>query len=96
MTARRDWSAEVELVASDLEGTCQSLEQVLERYDIEGADNDPSFCAALDARVFCCTVCDWWHDVGESGNDVNGQWACVECGTEDRLTDENGEWIEDV
>lgn len=75
-----DFIAAAERVADKLIGTPDNLTFVLEELGMDGFDNNSTFCATLDARVFCCAVCDWWHDVGDTGNDVNGEWACVECG----------------
>lgn len=77
-----DYRAAAEKVAHELQGTADSLHGVLERFDFEGYDQFDEFCDRLDSIVFECTQCGWWCDVGETGNDVNGQWACVECGGE--------------
>lgn len=80
--AEPDYIAAAEKVAGAIEGTCDALYAVLERMDFEGFDDNAQFCDALDARVFECTCCGWWFEVSMTGNDVNGQWACVECGGE--------------
>lgn len=77
-----DYAKIAEDVASKLEGTTQGLETVLEQMELDGLENVLAFCDRLDNLVFCCTVCGWWFEVSETGNDVNGQWACVECGGE--------------
>jgi hypothetical protein len=77
-----------ERVAKRLEGTSDSLIRVFEQLDLdEGLENNSEFCARLDSLVFCCSVCDWWFEVGMTGADVNGQWACVECSPKDNDDD---------
>lgn len=72
----------VEEVAEELRGTCDSLQTVLERNDMEGMDNDAEFCAALDALVFECECCMWWHEQSEMGERNDDRWICESC-TED-------------
>lgn len=69
----------VEEIAEELRGTCDSLQTVLERNDMDGMDNDAEFCAALDAIVFECTCCQWWHEQSEMGDRDDDQWICQSC-----------------
>lgn len=66
-----------ETVASELLGTCRTLNEVLTYYGAAELENDETFCAALDNLVFCCTTCDWWFDVGNMSD--NAEWVCDEC-----------------
>lgn len=72
-----------EAVAARVEGTSDSLLRALEALELdEGLQDNSAFTDRLDSLVFCCTRCDWWFGVGDTGSDVSGQWACVECGGE--------------
>lgn len=70
-----------DFIAYALLGTCQSLSQVLEFYEMESAEDDTAFCAALDRQVFCCDQCGWWFEVSEMAQDDT--WRCEECADED-------------
>lgn len=76
-------SRTVEQIAEELRGTCNSLQRVLEQNDMDGADDDMSFCLALDAIVFCCESCEWWHEIGEMGERDDDRWICEECTKEE-------------
>lgn len=59
---------------ADLQGTCQSLEQVLDRHGL--ADTE-EVTQAIDAEVFCCSQCDWWCERNEENNEEGG--VCTDC-----------------
>lgn len=69
----------VDEIASELQGSCHSLNEVLERNNMEGADNDAEFCASLDSLVFCCECCNWWCEVSEMADDGGAQGICFDC-----------------
>lgn len=69
----------VEQIAYELQGSCDSLARVLERHEMEGAENDSTFCYALDALVFECTCCGWWFEVSEMSDDPEHDWQCEDC-----------------
>lgn len=73
----------VDQIADELRGTCMSLQEVLERNDMDGEDNNLDFCHALDALVFCCETCNWWYEQHEMADDVRGRWICEECWEEE-------------
>jgi hypothetical protein len=73
----------VEEIAEELRGTSQTLCLVLEHNDMDGADNDPAFCASLDALVFCCEQCEWWCEQSEMGARDDERWICEECTAEE-------------
>lgn len=60
-------------VASDLQGTCKSLDD----FATPEEANDVDFCRAIDDIVFCCDECGWWCDVGEQSHD-KGE-VCTDC-----------------
>lgn len=69
----------VDEIASELQGSCLSLNEVLERNDMDGADGDLDFCASLDSIVFCCESCNWWCEVSEMSDDGDSQGICFDC-----------------
>lgn len=74
-----EWPKTPHDIAGELQGTCDSLTAVLERHEMEGAENDFDFCNALDSVVFCCLSCDWWCDVSEMTDDPDHDWCCDDC-----------------
>lgn len=69
-------------VAYELQGTCQSLHEVLERFDMDDADMESAFCAELDSLVFECTCCNWWYETSEMSEYTD--WQCKECAEDDQ------------
>lgn len=67
-------------IAGVLDGTCMSLQEALAQNDLEGMDNNLTFCATLDQQVFCCEVCNWWFDNSEMHDDTDGPLICTDCG----------------
>lgn len=70
-----------EKIAGILQGTPMSLTAALANYDAEELENDAKFCHELDALVFCCTRCDWWHEQSEMSESED--WVCTECADND-------------
>lgn len=63
-------------VADTLEGTCQSLEDVLERELGVGFDDVPiEMLRILDDQVLECTQCGWWSEASGFDDDQ----ACEDC-----------------
>ena len=73
----------VEEIAEELRGTCKILTFVLEQNDMDGMDNDSAFCSQLDAIVFLCECCEWWHEQSEMGDRNDDRWICQECTNEE-------------
>lgn len=69
----------VQDIAEELRGSSQSLQNVLELNDMDGMDNDATFCADLDSLVFCCECCEWWHEQSEMGERTDDRWICEDC-----------------
>lgn len=63
-------------VAERLEGTCDSLANVLEEMGVEEMMNNLEFCSLLDMSVFCCEECNWWFEMTET-EDL--EWTCSNC-----------------
>lgn len=77
----KQWPKTPDDIAHELQGTCTSLGAILERYEMEGAENDTDFCFALDQQVFECECCGWWFEQSEmTAYDPVGRWICEECG----------------
>lgn len=73
------WPKTPEQVADELQGTANSLSEVLGLYEMEGAENDQEFCDALDTHVFECVQCSWWCEISEMTEDPSNDWTCDEC-----------------
>lgn len=69
-------------IAYELQGTCNSLHEVLSHYDMVEVEVDSEFCSSLDMLVFCCESCNWWYDVSEMCQG-HGDWHCEYCYPED-------------
>lgn len=70
--------ARMDRVAEDLEGTCQTLETVLQRHFDEDADTihfDSELLAYLDEQVMECAECNWWSRTDEMADDQ----ICLDC-----------------
>lgn len=73
------WPKTVEEIADELQGTCKSLQQVLESHDMEGAEEDQAFTDRLDSLVFECAACNWWCEISEMTDDEEHDWCCTDC-----------------
>lgn len=68
----------VQAIADDLQGTCQSLGEVLERHGISELTQDEH--VELDGLVFCCEGCSWWCEASEANENPNGgDDVCDDC-----------------
>ena len=70
------------LVAEDLQGTCQRLEDALTRQfgddsgdDVDVADFDIELLRVLDDQVMACEGCGWWCETHE----LNEDQVCSDC-----------------
>lgn len=77
-------------IVQSLQGTCQSLEGVLE--DGESED-DKELCEHIDQEIFLCPACNWWCERGEGHESDLGEDVCDDCydsgfGTHDKEDDE--------
>jgi hypothetical protein len=57
-----------------LEGTCFDLPE-----EYEHLWDDMEFCQMVDARIFRCEGCDWWHENSEKREEGNQHGICREC-----------------
>lgn len=65
-------------IAGDLEGTCQSLTAVLERYEFE-ADEGEVEDQLLSLGLERCPHCEWWMESCELINDAGDVVGCDQC-----------------
>lgn len=72
------WPKTAEDIADELQGTCMSMTEVLERHEMEGAEDDADFCYGIDSRIFCCELCGWWLEISEMCPD-HDEWKCDDC-----------------
>lgn len=63
--------------ADSLMGTCMSINDATSRLECEGIEDDPAFCAELDAQVFECQLCGWWSCISELAD--NSDQSCLDC-----------------
>ena len=61
-----------------LEGSCLSLEEVLEEQEAEFEDMTAEDCGELDQTIMCCDSCGWWYETSEMNTD-GGDTLCEEC-----------------
>lgn len=59
-------------------GTCQSLEEHLEYFDMEIDDLSMEELGYIDDSIFNCDCCGWWYDLGEI-SDCEHSTVCMEC-----------------
>lgn len=69
-----------ETIIDSLQGSCQSLTQVLADNDASPLQDDKEFLAELDSRIFCCTQCDWWCETSEQSDDGE---RCDDCNSDE-------------
>lgn len=74
-----EWPRTAEQIADEIRGTCEGLHNVLERHEMEGAENDQSFCDKLDSLVFECRECNWWCEISEMSDNPDHDWTCTDC-----------------
>lgn len=66
------------IIASDLQGTCMSLTEALERAGLPAElELNIDFCNELDQLVFECENCGWWYELSEMSETKN--YTCTDC-----------------
>lgn len=76
---KNSWPRTPEQIAEELQGTCKSLYEMLEYYDMEDLEMDSEFCARLDQEIFLCEGCGWWCEMCEMTTDEANDWQCTDC-----------------
>lgn len=72
----------VELVATDLLGTCASLDECIEANDYH-SDFTQEQMERLDELALQCECCSWWHEPSE----VDDEGKCEECSDHQIIND---------
>ena len=65
-------------INESLQGSCQSLSEVLEAHNATHLEDDEDFLNFLDQETMKCETCDWWVEVSELNEDNN----CRDCAEE--------------
>ena len=68
----------------DLNGSCDSLAQVLERHDSIELEDNLAFLTHLDSEIFLCDSCGWWCEISEAV-DVEHGIVCDQCYEDEEL-----------
>jgi hypothetical protein len=61
-----------------LEGSCNTLHEALEAFNMTELENDDTFLSFLDDQIFYCIQCGWWCPKDEE-NIVAGEQMCDCC-----------------
>ena len=67
-----------ENVIYHLNGSCNSLAETLEAFEVPELEDNEDFLSYLDNEIFRCDSCNWWSPISEMSE--NGQWQCYDCG----------------
>lgn len=65
----------------ELNGTCDSIEHVLEKYEALELQDHMPFLNYLDNEIFRCACCSWWCTISEMSE--NSDDECRDCNPED-------------
>ena len=65
-------------IAEDLQGTCRSMEDVLDWYGFEHTDLNAYDWLNLVKIVRNCDGCGWWYEVGEM-KEKDHEFFCQNC-----------------
>lgn len=74
--SRNYTDAQIDELAYDLQGTCQSLEEAVQKTDRK-AELTTADCGALDQLVFLCNQCSWWDELGQES--IREPGVCIDC-----------------
>jgi hypothetical protein len=72
-----NYSREAMSVADELNGTCRSLDEVLEDRRLDMLLYVQAFLDELDQHAWKCETCDWWCEPSEMCDDDPGY--CTDC-----------------
>ena len=63
-------------------GTCQSLDEVLEKFDESFDELTMEDAEIIDENIFCCGNCGWWCETSEMADDWedhHDEPCCEDC-----------------
>ena len=66
-----------EKIVYHLNGSCISLEQALEDYEVPELEDCMPFLNYVDNEIFRCESCSWWCPISEMSE--VGDWECRDC-----------------
>ncbi len=66
-------------ILDDLQGTCQSLEDVLDSHNMELDDLSMKDLGYIDDSIFVCDCCGWWYELGEINPEIENAVVCMNC-----------------
>ncbi len=76
-------------IVEDLQGTCKSLDNILEWHGLTLEDfseeQEDELNQAIDNSIFLCEGCGWWCEQGDYAEDsvnTQGLELCSDCGEE--------------
>jgi len=64
-------------IVDDLQGTCKSMYEILQWYDLEEEHMPMEFFQHVDNQLFLCESCGWWCELSEE-SDAEAQ-CCTSC-----------------
>lgn len=65
-----------------LRGTCQSADEVFEKFDTNFDDITLEEARVIDEHIFCCDACGWWcetSEMSEDWEDYADEPVCEDC-----------------
>jgi hypothetical protein len=65
---------DIQKVAEELQGTCNTLDSVLEEYGLDVGELTLELCQDLDEITMMCDTCGWWCEPSEMEGDT-----CEDC-----------------
>lgn len=72
----RDSHFDMQNVIDALSGTCDSLDDALQEFNMTIDDLVIDDYNRLDNEIFKCTTCDWWYELCEQATD---EGVCDNC-----------------
>lgn len=70
-----------EKIVYQLNGSCDSIGQVLENNEVPELEDHLPFLNYVDNEIFRCNCCNWWCPISEMSE--AGDWECRDCVPED-------------
>ncbi len=75
-----------------LQGTCKSLSEGLDAFDLEEDDLTDEQRQTIDDEIFNCSKCGWWCEISqEVGSETCGELVCDDCFEDEEDEDEEDE-----
>lgn len=65
MSEFRDPDNHIDEMIENLQGTCKSLSEICELFDVSEDELKPKHYQAIRDEIFKCSTCDWWYEAHE-------------------------------